>query len=273
MGSAILSFAVVYWKYGRCVIDLRYKASILISPPCDCSGTLNLLLSFIFRRSSSTNSNVLLASTITVFGVSVLYFYFKPKSRPSGSTKEVTTADGARKYLIGGNWKSNGTVAENEALVKIFNEAGPIPSNVEVVVCASFIHISKLLETLRSDIAIGAQDLAVNQESGAQTGEVRGSQLVDLGCTWVITGHSERREGFGMAGEPEELCAEKTKIAIQNGLKVMFCIGEKKEERESGVTMEVCAKQLEPLAKALDASDWDSIAIAYEPGEPRRIYF
>jgi len=68
-----------------------------------------------------------------------------------------------------------------------------------------------------------------------------------------------------MAGEPEELCAKKTKVAIAAGLKVMFCIGEKKEERESGVTMDVCAKQLEPLAKILDISEWDSVAIAYEP--------
>ena len=68
-----------------------------------------------------------------------------------------------------------------------------------------------------------------------------------------------------MGGEPVELCAEKTKIAVENGLKVMFCIGEKKEERESGVTMDVCAKQLEPLKKALAPEDWDKISIAYEP--------
>jgi triosephosphate isomerase len=86
-----------------------------------------------------------------------------------------------------------------------------------------------------------------------------------LGVTWVIIGHSERREGFGMAGETDELCAQKCKVAIDNGLKVMFAIGEKKEERESGVTMEVCAKQLAPLAKALTAEDWASVAIAYEP--------
>lgn len=68
-----------------------------------------------------------------------------------------------------------------------------------------------------------------------------------------------------MAGEPVELCATKAKVAIDAGLKVMFAIGEKKEEREGGTTMNVCASQLEPLAKALEAKDWDSIAIAYEP--------
>lgn len=70
-----------------------------------------------------------------------------------------------------------------------------------------------------------------------------------------------------MAGEPVELCASKTKVAISKGLKVMFCIGEKKEERENGTTMDVCKAQLEPLAKAVEAKDWESIAIAYEPGK------
>ena len=68
-----------------------------------------------------------------------------------------------------------------------------------------------------------------------------------------------------MAGEPVELCAEKTKIAISKGLKVMFAIGEKKEERENGTTMEVCKSPLEPLAKAIEPKDWENIAIAYEP--------
>jgi len=88
---------------------------------------------------------------------------------------------------------------------------------------------------------------------------------LDLGCTWVIIGHSERREGFDMAGEDSELVAKKVKIALDAGLKVMFAIGEKKEEREAGITMDVCAKQMAPAAKLLDESDWANVAIAYEP--------
>ena len=68
-----------------------------------------------------------------------------------------------------------------------------------------------------------------------------------------------------MVGETESLCAEKCKVALDKGLKVMFAIGEKKEEREKGVTMKVCAKQLEPLAKVLEPKDWANVAIAYEP--------
>jgi triosephosphate isomerase len=172
---------------------------------------------------------------------------------------------GERRYLIGGNWKCNGTLAENEARVKMFNEAGAIPANVDVVLCVPYIHIPMVLAGIRKDITVGAQDCGNNDKDGAFTGQVAAHQLKDIGCTWVIIGHSERREGFGMAGEPEDLCAEKTKIAIAKGLKVMFCIGEKKEERESGVTMDVCAKQLAPLAKVLEKKDWEQVAIAYEP--------
>jgi triosephosphate isomerase len=121
------------------------------------------------------------------------------------------------------------------------------------------------LDTLRDDVEVGAQDSAVNPAKGAYTGEVAAFMLKDIGCTWVIIGHSERRSGFKMPGEPVELCAEKCKVAVDAGLKVMFCIGESKEEREGGITMKVCAEQLEPLAKALAPEDWSKIAIAYEP--------
>lgn len=183
--------------------------------------------------------------------------------RPAGSSAPAT--DGPRKYLVAGNWKCNGTVAENKERIETFNNAGPIPSNVEVVVCAPYLYIPQLLESLREDIAVGTQDCGVNEKNGAYTGEVGAFQVKDIGCEWVIIGHSERREGFEMVGESPELCAKKTRVAIDSGLKVMFCIGEKKEERENGTTMEVCASQLEPLAKILEAADWDKIAIAYEP--------
>lgn len=185
-------------------------------------------------------------------------------SRPEATAIEVTPPDGARTYLIGGNWKSNGTVESAEKLIKTFNEGYPIPTNAEVVIAAPFIHIPLLLMSLRKDIQVAAQNCSLTG-TGAYTGEVTASQLKDMGVTWVILGHSERREGFGMAGEDSELVAKKTKMAISEGLKVMFCIGEKKEDREAGKTMDVCISQLKPLVDTISKEEWANISIAYEP--------
>lgn len=183
-------------------------------------------------------------------------------ARPKGSSIGSPAKKGERTYLIGGNWKCNGTVASAKELIRIFNEAGAIPANVEVVIAAPFIHLGLCLSELRDDIAISAQNCGLNPKEGAFTGETCASQLKDIGCTWVIIGHSERREGFGMVGESDELVAKKVKVAVDAGLKVMFAIGEKKDERQAGITMDVCAKQLEPAAKLLSPSDWANVAIA-----------
>jgi triosephosphate isomerase len=185
-------------------------------------------------------------------------------SRPKGASVE-NPVSGPRRYLIGGNWKCNGLYDQNMDRIKVMNEAGPIPSNVDVALCVPYLHIPVCLSLLRDDIAVGAQDCGNNTGDGAFTGQIGAHQLADIGCTWVIVGHSERREGFGMAGETEELCAQKCKVALEKGLKVMFAIGEKYEERQDGTTMKVCASQLEPLVKVLAPADWENVAIAYEP--------
>ncbi|KAL7510484.1 hypothetical protein ACHAXN_009462 [Cyclotella atomus] len=185
-------------------------------------------------------------------------------SRPSGSSTGTPAPENTRTYLIGGNWKSNGTIASLEKLIGEFNGAGPIPANAEVVVGVPAIHIPICLMQLRDDIEIAAQDCSLTG-CGAYTGEIAASQLKDMGVTWVILGHSERREGFGMAGEDNELVAKKTKKALEEGLKVMLCIGEKKEEREAGTTMDVCAAQLKAVADVLSAEDWANVSSEYEP--------
>lgn len=186
------------------------------------------------------------------------------KDRPEGESGPSGVV-GPRKYLIGGNWKCNGTFNENADRVTMFNGCGSIPENVEVAMCVPYLYIPMLLSGLRKDVAVGGQDCGVNAGNGAYTGEVGAHQLADIGCTWVIIGHSERRGGFGMVGEPVDVCAKKAKVALDSGLSVMFAIGEHKEERESGVTMDVCAKQLAPLADILKPEEWSKVAIAYEP--------
>lgn len=185
--------------------------------------------------------------------------------RPPGKSIGEPAGEGERTFLIGGNWKCNGTVESVKELIKTFNNAGAIPANVEVAICAPAIHLGMCLSELRDDIAVGAQNCGVMEKNGAYTGEISAPMLLDFGVEWVIIGHSERREGFEMVGEDNDLCAKKLKVAIDAGLKVMFAIGEKKEERESGVTMDVCASQLEPAAKLLSEEDWAKVAIAYEP--------
>jgi len=185
-------------------------------------------------------------------------------NRPAASSTGAAAPEGTRTYLLGGNWKCNGTIASATKIIADFNAAGPIPANTEVVIGAPFIHLPLCLMTMRKDIAIAAQNCSLTG-TGAYTGETSAGQLKDMGVTWVILGHSERREGFGMAGEDSKLVADKTKVALAEGLKVMFCIGEKKEEREAGTTMDVCIEQMKPLAAILSPEEWANVSIAYEP--------
>jgi triosephosphate isomerase len=105
----------------------------------------------------------------------------------------------------------------------------------------------------------------VNAGVGAYTGEVSAQLLLDAGIHWTLTGHSERRVGFGIPGETSELVARKTATAVKAGMSVIACIGEHLADREAGTTMNVCASQLEPIAAALKEADWKKVVIAYEP--------
>jgi len=105
----------------------------------------------------------------------------------------------------------------------------------------------------------------VNSGVGAYIGEVSVELFVDSGVRWTLTGHSERRVGFGFPGETSEVVGRKTAAAIKAGMSVIACIGEKLHERESGITMDVCAEQLSAIKAALKEEDWAKVVIAYEP--------
>lgn len=122
-----------------------------------------------------------------------------------------------------------------------------------------------LKSILRPDIAVSAEDVGFKKGYGAFTGEISPEMLLDSGIHWTLTGHSERRVGFGFAGETSPVVATKTKNAIDTGLNVILCIGEQLADRQSGKTMTVCAEQLEPVKAALKEGDWKKIVIAYEP--------
>lgn len=109
------------------------------------------------------------------------------------------------------------------------------------------------------------KNVAVHNGVGAYTGEISAELLNDFGVKWTLTGHSERRVGFGAAGESDELVAKKTVAGLKGGLSVIACIGEHLHEREAGITMEVCARQLAAIAALLKEEDWAKVVVAYEP--------
>jgi len=172
----------------------------------------------------------------------------------------------AKRMLIGGNWKCNGTVADMNKIINHINSCGDIPLKSEVVIAVPSIHVVAASTLFRKDVSVSAEDVGVNSGVGAYTGEVSAQLLMNAGIRWTLTGHSERRVGFGgMPGETSEIVAKKTAVAVQAGMSVIACIGEHLADRENGTTMNVCASQLAPLALALKEADWKKVVIAYEP--------
>ncbi|CAI4227053.1 unnamed protein product [Auanema sp. JU1783] len=163
-----------------------------------------------------------------------------------------------RKFFVGGNWKMNGSKAAIDKIVGFLNEAGN-NDDVDVIVSPPAPYLDYAKSKLTTDVKVAAQN-TYKVPSGAFTGEVSPAMLKDLGLEWVILGHSERRHVFG---EQDLLIAEKTVHAIEAGLSVIFCIGERDEEREAGQTKEVNFRQLQAI---VDKNvDWSKIVIAYEP--------
>jgi len=168
-----------------------------------------------------------------------------------------------RKKIVAGNWKMNLTLPEGVALAKELNEAlAADKPNCDVVICTPFIHLASVAQTIdQSVIGLGAENCA-DKESGAYTGEVSAKQVKSTGANYVILGHSERR---GYYGETPEILKEKVRLALDNQLKVIFCIGESLEEREAGKQNDVVKAELEGSVFHLPAEEFANIVIAYEP--------
>lgn len=170
---------------------------------------------------------------------------------------------GSRKFLIGGNWKCNLDKSSITKLIESFNSGPKLdPETVEVVCAPPSVYIEYTKSKLRSDFKIGGQNCWVDK-GGAYTGELDGKMLKDVGCEYVILGHSERRH-IDVIHESDEVVARKVAYALGCGLKVILCVGEKAEERDRGDTMDVCGRQLKAV-KDVIGDDWKSIVIAYEP--------
>ncbi|KAJ2712994.1 Triosephosphate isomerase, cytosolic [Coemansia spiralis] len=167
----------------------------------------------------------------------------------------------SRLFWVGGNWKMNGTTAAIKSLVATFNAAAMPASGVEVVVGAPYVYIPLVADGLRKDWAVAGENCYVSA-SGAFTGEISPEMLKDVGASWVILGHSERRN---IIGESDSFVAEKVVKALEAKLKVVLCVGELLEQREAGTTQAVIDRQLDAVSAAVSAADWANIVIAYEP--------
>ena len=163
--------------------------------------------------------------------------------------------------MVAGNWKMNKNLQEGVALATELKEAVKNPA-CAVVIGTPFIHLATVAELLKgSPIKVAAENCA-DHEKGAYTGEVSAEMVKSTGAEYVILGHSERRQYYA---ESYEMLAQKVRLALANGLKVIFCIGESLEEREAGKQNEVVKAELEGSVFNLSEEDFRKIVIAYEP--------
>ena len=168
-----------------------------------------------------------------------------------------------RKPVIAGNWKMFKLLADSVATVL---ELKPLVANAnhcEVIVAPVFTAIKTVADRLEgSNIAVAGQDCSTEAAHGAHTGEVAADMLKDAGASYVIVGHSERRQFYG---ETDTFVNRKALAALASELTVIMCVGETLEQREGGVAESVVRGQLEGGLRDLTASDLDRIIIAYEP--------
>jgi triosephosphate isomerase (TIM) len=167
-----------------------------------------------------------------------------------------------RRPLIAGNWKMHGSRAENAELIEALLLGLPGQTPVEIAVCPPSVYLWETARLLKSSsIALGAQSVCA-EPLGAFTGEVSASMLKDVGCKYVIVGHSERRAIYK---EDDALAARKFLAAQSQGLIPILCVGETLEERERGQTMQVVSRQLAAVLDLAGAAALRTAVIAYEP--------
>lgn len=163
--------------------------------------------------------------------------------------------------MVAGNWKMNKNLQEGMALATELKNTILNPT-CDVVIGTPFIHLASVAELLKdSPIKVAAENCA-DKEKGAYTGEVSAEMVASTGATYCILGHSERRAYYH---ETYEILKEKVLLALANNLSPIFCIGEVKEERESGIQNDVVKAQLEGSVFNLSPEDFGKIVLAYEP--------
>lgn len=158
--------------------------------------------------------------------------------------------------LVAGNWKMNGSLAANRALL----DQLVVAPGVEVAVCVPYPYLAQLQER-PSGLLLGAQDVS-EHEAGAYTGEVSAAMLGEFGCRYVIVGHSERRALFG---EADTVVGRKARAALAAGMVPIVCVGETLDERDAGQVMAVIGRQLGAVLEVVGVEAMAALVLAYEP--------
>jgi triosephosphate isomerase len=167
-----------------------------------------------------------------------------------------------RQPLVAGNWKMHGSRAENASLVRSLLDHARPDSRSEVMLCPPFVYLLEVGRLLKdTDVSLGAQSVCAEPQ-GAFTGEVSAAMLKDVGCRYVLVGHSERRQIYG---ESDALVARKFVAAQSQGLLTVLCVGETLEEREADRTTEVVSRQIEAVLSVTGVGALRRAVIAYEP--------
>ena len=167
-----------------------------------------------------------------------------------------------RDFLVAGNWKMNGDSASNAELVAGIIAGAPDTNRVKLLICPPFPYLAAVASQADgSRVAVGAQTVS-EHTSGAFTGEVAAPMLRELGCEYVIVGHSERR---ALYGESSEDVAAKFKAALAAGLRPILCVGETLAQRESGSTEAVIDEQLNAVLSEVGIAEFATAVVAYEP--------
>ena len=166
-----------------------------------------------------------------------------------------------RKPIIAGNWKMYKNVDEAVQFIYQVSDKMPSVEKVDSVICAPFVALKELVKSQGANLKIGAQNMHF-EEQGAFTGEIAPSMLTNIGVTYVIIGHSERRAMFN---ETDETCNKKVHQAFNHGLVPILCVGESLEERETGKTNDLLTEQLEKDLAGLTKEQVEKLVIAYEP--------
>jgi triosephosphate isomerase (TIM) len=167
-----------------------------------------------------------------------------------------------RRYLIAGNWKLNKTIEEAVTIANKIKDVLKDSKNIDICICPPFTSLYPVYKEIKNtNISLGAQNLWYEQ-AGAYTGEIAGKFLIDVGCKYVIVGHSERRKFFA---ETDELIGKKVNAATESNLIPIVCVGETLEERDTNQAYKVIETQFNGVFKNISLEKFSTIAIAYEP--------